>query len=702
MILEKLKVKKILTFMLIVIFSLSMVLLGTSCKTGETAGEAIDEVAEEIIEEVPAEEEKEEAEVEEVAEDELRVEYPVTIYDDLGQQEGKESREIILEKPVERVIVGEKCAALTLLELGVADKVVGGTDFIAGYKVDWETGEATDEPNLPGYEDIPVIGGYSGINVEKIIELKPDIYINLVGHSDASDDQLEAAGIKIYTVGIIKNLGHIKSHVKDYGIMFDKLGAANKIIADMTEKENLVKMRVAALGIPEDKKPTVFMFGPIGDMETLQTWAPAGDTIVEDLIVKAGGKCLTADQGLEGWPEYSIEKLLESDPDVIILPLGENVFESVEQFKSMNLVKDLSAVKNNRVYGIDKTLVWDLSPKNADALILFAEFINNIKINGVVDENGSVNYPVTIYDNKGQYEGEENRALTFDAPVTSVIVGEKNFAKLIVKLGLEDVAVAGTDYMVGYKPDYASGGFTDEPNVEGLEEVEQIGAYQGVNVERIIELNPDIFVILMGHGDVNNDQLEAAGIKCFTVGTIGNLDYIKGMLYNYGLIFDKVPEIMEIINEMNVKEAAVKEAIGALNLTDEEKPRVFMLGMASDKDSISCWSPGAVTIVDDLIVKAGGINVVSEQGLSGWVEYSSEALLGVDPDVIILPIGNTAYEYKSVEEFTSNPLVKNLTAVKNGKVYGIDGETITDLSWEEADALIQFAEWLHGIKINLN
>ena len=701
MILEKLKVKKILIPLLIVIFSLSMLLLGSGCKIEEAVEEAVEETAEEITEEAPADEEKEEAEVEEVAEDESRVEYPVTIYDDLGQQEGKESREIVLEKPIERVILGEKCAALIMLELGVADKAVGGVDFIAGYKPDWETGEATDDPNLPGYEDIPIVGGYSGINVEEIIELNPDIFINLFGHSDQSDEQLEAAGIKIYTVGTIKDLDHIKLHVKNYGLIFDKLGSANRIIADMNEKENLVKMRIAALGITEDKKPTVFMFGPIGDMETLQTWAPAGDTIVENLITIAGGVCLAAMQGLEGWPEYSIEKLLESDPDIIILPFGEYVFESVEQFTSLDLVQGLSAVKNGRVYGIDKDIVWDLSPKDADALVLFAEFINDMEINGVVSEDGSVNYPITIYDNKGEYEGEENRALTFGTPATSVIVGEKNFAKLIAELGLEDLAVAGTDYQVGYK-NYAGEEFADVPNVEGLEDVEQIGAYQGVNVERIIELDPDIFVILKDHGDINNDQLEAAGIKCFTVGTVISLYQIKGLLYNYGLIFNKVPEVMEIVNEMNVKEAAVKEAINALNLTDEEKPSVFMLGMASDKDTISCWVPGAETFVDDLIVKAGGINIVSEQGLSGWAEYSSETLLSANPDIIILPIGSTTYQYESVEEFTSNPLVQDLTAVKEGNVYGITGETITDQSWEGADALVQFTEWLHGIEINLN
>lgn len=381
MILEKLKMNKVLIPILIIIFSLSMLFLGSGCNIEKAVEETIEEVVEEapaeVAEEAPAEEEEEAEEV--VEEDQYEVEYPVTIEDDAGQQEDSENRQITLEGPVEKIVVAEKCCATIIVELGLTDKVIGGPDWLVGYKLDMD-GEATDEPNFPGYEDVPSIGGYSGIDVEFLISLGPDIFVNLVGHTDISDDQFEAAGIEIYTVGTIKDLDHIKQHITNYGIMFDEAEGAAKIVADMNSKEEKVKNAVDGLGLSEDEKPVVFMFGPVGDMETLQTWAPSGDTIVENLIVMAGGKCLTADQGLTGWPEYSIESLLDSDPDVIILPTGGWNFESVEQFTSLDLVQDLSAVINGNVYGIDSTLVFDLSFQNADALVLFAEFINGIDI----------------------------------------------------------------------------------------------------------------------------------------------------------------------------------------------------------------------------------------------------------------------------------------------------------------------------------
>jgi ABC-type Fe3+-hydroxamate transport system substrate-binding protein len=287
--------------------------------------------------------------------------YPVTIEDDLGQLEGRRNREIVLEKPVERIVVGEKGCALTLLELGVTDRVVGASEWLIG--------------EVPGFADIPSVGGGS-VDVEMIIGLGPDVFVNLVGHNDKSDGQLTAAGINVYTVGTVRELDHIKEHVREYGLMFDRTEKATVIIADMEAKEAEARRIAAAGGENTSAKPTVFMFGPIGDKKTLQSWAPAGGTIVEDLIVKAGGRCLTAEQGLTGWPQYSLEKLLESDPDIIILPFGPYEFASVQEFTSLELVRNFRAVRNGRVYGIASDLIWDLSFKNATALVHFARFIN--------------------------------------------------------------------------------------------------------------------------------------------------------------------------------------------------------------------------------------------------------------------------------------------------------------------------------------
>lgn len=289
------------------------------------------------------------------------IEYPLTIEDDYGNLKGKENHRLVFEKPVERMIVGEKGCALVLLKLGVIDRVIAAGEWVVN--------------GIPGYEDVPSIGG-NFVDVELILGLNPDVLITLLRHNSQSTDQLVRAGVPVYTVGSVRNLEHIKEHIYEYGLMLDRQDAAQQIIDEMNAQEAKAAELAAGKGLPEEARPRVFMFGPMSDIQTLQTWVPGGETIVEDIIRKAGGRCLAAEQGLTGWTQYSLEKLLESDPDVIILPFSESEFSSVEEFTSMDLVKNLKAVKNNRVYGIDSFLIWDLSYKNAQALLKFAEFIN--------------------------------------------------------------------------------------------------------------------------------------------------------------------------------------------------------------------------------------------------------------------------------------------------------------------------------------
>jgi len=262
---------------------------------------------------------------------ETGVEYPVTIEDDYGNLGGQENH------------------------------VVAAGEWIVS--------------EIPGYEEIPSIGG-SFMDIELILGLNPDIVITLFSNSTQSTAQLARAGIPVYTVGAVRNLEHIKEHIFEYGLMFDKQDAARDLIEEMKAKEGKAAELTAAKNLREEDKPRVFMFGPMGDLNTLQTWAPAGETIVDDIIRKAGGRCLAAEQGLTGWPQYSLEALLESDPEIIILPLSEAEFSSVEEFTSMDLVQSLQAVRNNRVYGIDSSLLFDLSYKTATALLKFAQFIN--------------------------------------------------------------------------------------------------------------------------------------------------------------------------------------------------------------------------------------------------------------------------------------------------------------------------------------
>ena len=74
-----------------------------------------------------------------------------------------------------------------------------------------------------------------------------------------------------------------------------------------------------------------------------------------------------------------------------------------------------------------------------------------------------------------------------------------------------------------------------------------------------------------------------------------------------------------------------------------------------------CLWPGE-TLQDELITLAGGINVVEE---SGWIELSEEALLLLDPDVIL-------YTFPGGEQVLTRLEWQGLHSIQQGKVYKLD------------------------------
>ncbi len=376
------KLLKIMSIIMIVAFMAAFSLISAGCKNAESpesteisetakdTGTTETKEAGETTEDAGKEEAGEETEQESVEEDTFAVEYPMTIEDDMGQQEGSENRQLVFEGPVESVIAGETNIALCLKEFGKLDTVKGVAYWIPD--------------DVPELSDSPQVIAAGGVDLEGLLDLSPQLLVTLMSGTfwePAVIEQIETSGIKIYSIGNVSNLEFIKDYITEYGLMFDSVEIASRLVAEMEEKQANVKNVVDEIGKSDDEKPEVIyctsIAGEYGD------WVPGANTFIDQLITDAGGVNLPAKQGIENWGEYSVEKLLESDPDVIIIPVSENpfnVFKSVEDFTSHELVQELTAVKEGRVFTVTAEYINNLSFTAADALVEFAEAINDISI----------------------------------------------------------------------------------------------------------------------------------------------------------------------------------------------------------------------------------------------------------------------------------------------------------------------------------
>jgi iron complex transport system substrate-binding protein len=108
-------------------------------------------------------------------------------------------------------------------------------------------------------------------------------------------------------------------------------------------------------------------------------------------------------------------------------------------------------------------------------------------------------------------------------------------------------------------------------------------------------------------------------------------------------------------------------------------------------DPTAPWTVGAGTFQDVLITLAGGENVVSD--LEGYVTLSLEELVARDPQVMVFSTG--PYVTTTAESVTERAGWGDISAVANGRIYGIDANWIDRPGPRLVDALEAMAKILH-------
>ncbi len=169
--------------------------------------------------------------------------------------------------------------------------------------------------------------------------------------------------------------------------------------------------------------------------------------------------------------------------------------------------------------------------------------------------------------------------------------------------------------------------------------------------EQIIALEPDLVFVATFTDSTVIQQLRDAGLPVFAVGFFSSIEAMQQNILTIGDLVGEPEKAAAMVDEMNARLQAIAEAVAG-----KEKPSVLYL--ASDG-----WVAGSGTTVDDIIVRAGGVNAAAD--LVDWNQVSEEVIIQMDPDYVILS------PYVTDEEFINNPVFANLKAVQQGHVMAI-------------------------------
>ena len=269
---------------------------------------------------------------------------PGTYIDDMG-------RTVSIDEIPQRLVSFGPSITETLFALGLGERVVGVSNYC----------------NYPEAAELkPKIGDAFSPSIEKIIELEPDLVLTV--KQEQLNSQLDALGIKFMVLDP-RDIDGIFKDIELLGKVTGIEGRAKKLINDMNKRMSDV------VSLVEDAS-RVRVFYIIDATDLTLPWTAGPGSSVDALITMAGGEN-TAGQAQGAWVKFSIEAIVDSDPEVIILPAKHGTaFTPPEVLKEHPAWRRITAVKLDRIYTIDGDLVDRSGPRIIQGLEEMAKIIH--------------------------------------------------------------------------------------------------------------------------------------------------------------------------------------------------------------------------------------------------------------------------------------------------------------------------------------
>ena len=217
----------------------------------------------------------------------------------------------------------------------------------------------------PEANNLPKVGSYIYLDLERIVSLNPDLCIAIKdGNPKDVVDRLEALNIPVYAVDP-RDLGAVIDTVLELGQMLDANQKAIALATHLRFRVEQVAYRVSKITY----RPGVFFQIGISPIVSV-----GFGTFIHQLIEDAGGKNLA--QGPSPYPRFSREQVIALAPEIMIISsmVGEG---SIDQIKSeWNQWQGVPAVRNQRIHLVDSNLFDRPAPRLVDALEILVNLIH--------------------------------------------------------------------------------------------------------------------------------------------------------------------------------------------------------------------------------------------------------------------------------------------------------------------------------------
>lgn len=183
-------------------------------------------------------------------------------------------------------------------------------------------------------------------NEEVLMSLEPDLIIVADWLSKRITDIGAITGAKVYFYKTPNSYEEQKKLIRDLANLVEEKENGEKLIKNMDDRLKALQNKIAKNY--KGAKPRILMYTSFGTTS-------GKNTTFNDMVKLINGVNVVAEAGIDGFKDISKEKVIELNPDIIIVPIAkkyDNVNKISKLFFEDPSFKNVKAIKNKKVYFI--------------------------------------------------------------------------------------------------------------------------------------------------------------------------------------------------------------------------------------------------------------------------------------------------------------------------------------------------------------
>lgn len=186
-----------------------------------------------------------------------------------------------------------------------------------------------------------------------------------------------------------------------------------------------------------------------------------------------------------------------------------------------------------------------------------------------------------------------------------------------------------------------------------------------LNVEKIISLKPDL---VLAHGstvsmwEAGFKQLEDSGVTVLVVNDAQSFGAVFASIEMVGKAFGAQDKADSLVKEMKEKLGSIKKQAAEI-----KDPKTVFVEVSPAPE---IYATGKKTFIDEMLTTINAENAVTEDG---WVQMNEEAIIALNPDVIVTTYGDSNAPAQILERTGW----QDVSAVKEKQVQDVNADLVS-------------------------